>query len=97
MLLLFRNLKRFLIPLRILEKERLVDTENKDGAGSVGDCGELKPARVCTARFSYLENDKLLRRLGLFLVCEGVKSPKEDLDVKPVEMLPCEPVDVVRA
>jgi hypothetical protein len=96
-LLVLRNLSRFLMPLRILEKERLVDTENREGADSVGPCGGEKPAIVCTARCSYPENDRLLRRFDLFLVCDGVESPIEDLEVKPVEMDLCDADDVVRA
>ena len=97
MLLVFRNLKRLLIPLRILENERLVDTENNEGADSAGACVEAKPAIVFTTKSSYPENDKLLRRFDLFLVCNGVESPREDLDVKPVEMVLWDADDVVRA
>ena len=87
-----------MIPLRILENDRLVDTENKEGAGSAGACAEEKmPAIVCTAKFSYPENDRLLRGFDLFFVCDGVESPREDLDVRPVEIVPWEPDDVVRA
>jgi hypothetical protein len=96
-LLLLRNRKRFLSPLRILENDRLVDTENNEGAGSAAPCIAEKPAIFCTARLSYPENDRLLRAFGLFLACDGVESPKEDLDVKPVEIVPWESDEVVRA
>lgn len=91
------NRKRFLIPLRTLENDRLVDTENKDGAGSAGVRVGAKPAIVCTARWSYPENERLLRGFDLFFTCEGVGSPMEDLDVNPVEMVRRDPDDVVRA
>jgi hypothetical protein len=95
--LVLRNLKRFLIPLRILENDRLVDTENKEGAGSADARVEEKPAIVCTAKSSYPENDRLLRAFDLFRVCGAVEAVKEDLDVKPVEIVPWDPDDVVRA
>jgi hypothetical protein len=101
-LLLLFNRNRFLIPLRTLANDRLVDTENNEAAGSVGTGGgKGRLVAFCAldrvANFSYPENDRLLRGLDLFLVCGGVKSPNEDRDVKPVDILPRESDEVVRA
>ena len=104
--MLLRNLNFDLIPFLILTYDRRVDTENNDGAGSAGKGGGTTPdfiascASCCARYFSYSVNDKLLLETGRFLACNGDEvssSSFEDLDVMPVDALPCDPDDAVLA
>lgn len=98
-------LNRFLNPFLIPTYDLLVDTENNEGVGSEGMGGGTNPvlASACSAcirYFSYSENDRLLLRFGLFLAWGGVDLSScslDDRDVMPVDPLPCDPVDDVRA
>lgn len=83
-----------------------MDTENSDGAGSEGMGGGTMPvfiascASCCARYFSYSVNDGVLLEIDSFLACDGVElfsCSLEDLDVMPVETLPCDPDDAVLA
>lgn len=88
----------------MLTYDFLVETEKSEGAGSAGRGTERRIGFVppCCARyFSYSVKDKLLLADSLFRSCCGVcvklsNCSFEDLEVIPVEALPCDPDDAVR-
>jgi hypothetical protein len=93
----------------MLANDRWVETEKSDGAGSDGiGGGEAVDAFLATScascwakYFAYSVNDKLLLLESLFLKCGGVSlcpfNSCEDLDVRPVEVLPVDPDEKVLA
>lgn len=97
-----RNLNLLLIPFLMLMYDFLVETENNEGAGSDGSGGRrIGFVLPCCARyFSYSENDKLLLADIRFRSCCGLwlelsNCSFEDLEVIPVEALPCDPDEAV--